>query len=56
MSLISRKHAGPSGIFIATGAIESLGNKVLKWGTSLDCVFLLVLLFLCALTLVVQKG
>ena len=54
---ISQKHAGPSGIFIATGAIGVfLGTQSAQMGR-LQIVFsLLVLLFLCALiTLVVQK-
>ncbi len=47
---ISQKHAGPSGIFIATGAIEHLKCAKCLNGKRSDCVFLsLQLLFLCAL-------
>lgn len=54
---ISQKHAGPSGIFIATGAIGVfLGTQSAQMGTLQIAFSLLVLLFLCALiTLVVQK-
>ena len=54
---ISQKHAGPSGIFIATGAIGVfLGTQSAQMGRLQIAFSLLVLLFLCALiTLVVQK-
>ncbi len=54
---ISQKHAGPSGIFIATGAIGVfLGSQSAQMGRLEVAFSLLVLLFLCALiTLVVQK-
>jgi hypothetical protein len=54
---ISQKHAGPSGIFIATGAIGVfLGTQSAQTGRLQIAFSLLVLLFLCALiTLVVQK-
>ena len=54
---ISQKHAGPSGIFIATGAIGVfLGTQSAQMGRFQIAFSLLVLLFLCALiTLVVQK-
>ena len=54
---ISQKHAGPSGIFIATGAIGVfLGTQSAQIGRLQIAFSLLVLLFLCALiTLVVQK-
>lgn len=54
---ISQKHAGPSGIFIATGAIGVfLGTQSAQMGRIQIAFSLLVLLFLCALiTLVVQK-
>lgn len=54
---ISQKHAGPSGIFIATGAIGVfLGTQSTQMGRLQIAFSLLVLLFLCALiTLVVQK-
>ena len=54
---ISQKHAGPSGIFIATGAIGVfLGTQSAQMGRLQIAFPLLVLLFLCALiTLVVQK-
>ena len=54
---ISQKHAGPSGIFIATGAIGAfLGTQSAQMGRLQIAFSLLVLLFLCALiTLVVQK-
>ena len=54
---ISQKHAGPSGIFIATGAIGIfLGTQSAQMGRFQIAFSLLVLLFLCALiTLVVQK-
>lgn len=54
---ISQKHAGPSGIFIATGAIGVfLGSQSAQIGRLQIAFSLLVLLFLCALiTLVVQK-
>ena len=54
---ISKKHAGPSGIFIATGAIGVfLGTQSAQMGRLQIAFSLLVLLFLCALiTLVVQK-
>ena len=54
---ISQKHAGPSGIFIATGAIGVfLGTHSAQMGRLQIAFSLLVLLFLCALiTLVVQK-
>lgn len=53
----SQKHAGPSGIFIATGAIGVfLGTQSAQMGRLQIAFSLLVLLFLCALiTLVVQK-
>lgn len=54
---ISQKHAGPSGIFIATGAIGVfLGTQSAQMERLQIAFSLLVLLFLCALiTLVVQK-
>lgn len=54
---ISQKHAGPSGIFIATGTIGVfLGTQSAQMGRLQIAFSLLVLLFLCALiTLVVQK-
>ena len=54
---ISQKHAGPSGIFIATGAVGVfLGTQSAQMGRLQIAFSLLVLLFLCALiTLVVQK-
>ena len=54
---ISQKHAGPSGIFIATGAIGVfLGTQSAQMGRLQIAFSLLVLLFLCVLiTLVVQK-
>ncbi len=54
---ISQKHAGPSGIFIATGAIGVfLGTQSAQMGRLQIAFSLLVLMFLCALiTLVVQK-
>ena len=54
---ISQKHAGPSGIFIATGAIGVfLGTQSAQMGRFQIAFSLLVVLFLCALiTLVVQK-
>lgn len=54
---ISQKHAGPSGIFIATGEIGVfLGTQSAQMGRLQIAFSLLVLLFLCALiTLVVQK-
>ena len=54
---ISQKHAGPSGIFIATGALGVfLGTQSAQMGRLQIAFSLLVLLFLCALiTLVVQK-
>ena len=54
---ISQKLAGPSGIFIATGAIGVfLGTQSAQMGRLQITFSLLVLLFLCALiTLVVQK-
>ena len=54
---ISQKHAGPLGIFIATGAIGVfLGTQSAQMGRLQIAFSLLVLLFLCALiTLVVQK-
>lgn len=54
---ISQKHAGPSGIFIATGAIGVfLGTQSAQMGRLQIAFSLLVLLFLCALiTPVVQK-
>ncbi len=54
---ISQKHAGPSGIFIATGAIGVfLGTQSAQMGRLQIAFSLLVLLFLCALiTLVVHK-
>ena len=54
---ISQKHAGPSGIFIATGAVGVfLGTLSAQYGRLQVAFSLLVLLFLCALiTLVVQK-
>ena len=54
---ISQKHAGPSGIFIATGAIGVfLGTQSAQMGRLQIAFSLLGLLFLCALiTLVVQK-
>lgn len=54
---ISQKHAGPSGIFIATGAIGVfLGSQSAQIERLQIAFSLLVLLFLCALiTLVVQK-
>ena len=54
---ISQKHAGPSGSFIATGAIGVfLGTQSAQMGRLQIAFSLLVLLFLCALiTLVVQK-
>ena len=54
---ISQKHAGPSGIFIATGAIGVfLGTQSAQMGRLQIAFSLFVLLFLCALiTLVVQK-
>ena len=54
---ISQKHAGPSGILIATGAIGVfLGTQSAQMGRLQIAFSLLVLLFLCALiTLVVQK-
>lgn len=54
---ISQKHAGPSGIFIVTGAIGVfLGTQSAQMGRLQIAFSLLVLLFLCALiTLVVQK-
>ena len=54
---ILQKHAGPSGIFIATGAIGVfLGTQSAQMGRLQIAFSLLVLLFLCALiTLVVQK-
>lgn len=54
---ISQKHAGPSGIFIATGAVGVfLGTFSAQYGRLQVAFSLLVLLFLCALiTLVVQK-
>ena len=54
---ISQKHAGPSGIFIATGAVGVfLGTLSAQYGRLQIAFSLLVLLFLCALiTLVVQK-
>lgn len=54
---ISQKHAGPSGIFIATGAIGVfLGTQSAQMGRLQIAFSLLVLLFLCALiTLVAQK-
>lgn len=54
---ISQKHAGPSGIFIATGVIGVfLGTQSAQMGRLQIAFSLLVLLFLCALiTLVVQK-
>ena len=54
---ISQKHAGPSGIYIATGAIGVfLGTQSAQMGRIQIAFSLLVLLFLCALiTLVVQK-
>mgnify|MGYP000965988820 FL=1 len=54
---ISQKHAGPSGIFIATGAIGVfLGSQSAQIGRLQIAFSLLVLLFLCVLiTLVVQK-
>ena len=54
---ISQKHAGPSGIFIATGAIGVfLGTQSAQMGRLQIAFSLLVLLFLCALiALVVQK-
>ena len=53
----SQKHAGPSGIFIATGAIGVfLGTQSAQMERLQIAFSLLVLLFLCALiTLVVQK-
>ena len=54
---ISQKHAGPSGIFIATGAVGVfLGTQSAQMERLQIAFSLLVLLFLCALiTLVVQK-
>ena len=54
---ISQKHAGPSGIFIATGAIGVfLGTQSAQMGRLQVAFSLLVLLFLCAsITRVVQK-
>lgn len=54
---ISQKHAGPSGIFIATGAIGVfLGSQSAQIERLQIAFSLLVLLFLCVLiTLVVQK-
>ena len=54
---ISQKHAGPSGIFIATGAIGVfLGTFSAQYGRLQVAFSLLVLLFLCAsITRVVQK-
>lgn len=54
---ISQKHAGPSGIFIAIGAIGVfLGTQSAQMERLQIAFSLLVLLFLCALiTLVVQK-
>ena len=54
---ISQKHAGPSGIFIATGTIGVfLGTQSAQMERLQIAFSLLVLLFLCALiTLVVQK-
>lgn len=54
---ISQKHAGPSGIFIATGAIGVfLGTQSAQMGRLQIAFSLLVLLFLCAsITRVVQK-
>ena len=54
---ISQKHAGPSGIFIVTGAIGVfLGTQSAQMERLQIAFSLLVLLFLCALiTLVVQK-
>lgn len=54
---ISQKHAGPSGIFIATGAIGVfLGTQSAQMERLQIAFSLLVLLFLCALiTLVAQK-
>ena len=54
---ISQKHAGPSGIFIATGAIGVfLGTQSAQMERLQIAFSLLVLLFLCALIrLVVQK-
>ena len=54
---ISQKHAGPSGIFIATGAIGVfLGTQSAQMERLQIAFSLLLLLFLCALiTLVVQK-
>ena len=54
---ISQKHAGPSGIFIATGAIGVfLGTQSAQMGRLQIAFSLFVLLFLCVLiTLVVQK-
>ena len=55
---ISQKHAGPSGIFIATGAVGVfLGTFSAQYGRLQVAFSLLVLLFLCAsITRVVQKG
>ena len=54
---ISQKHAGPSGIFIATGAVGVfLGTFSAQYGRLQVAFSLLVLLFLCAsITRVVQK-
>ena len=54
---ISQKHAGPSGIFIATGAVGVfLGTLSAQYGRLQVAFSLLVLLFLCAsITRVVQK-
>ena len=54
---ISQKHAGPSGIFIATGAVGVfLGTFSARYGRLQVAFALLVLLFLCAIiTQVVQK-
>ena len=54
---ISQKHAGPSGIFIATGAVGVfLGTFSAQYGRLQVAFSLLVLLFLCtSITRVVQK-
>ena len=54
---ISQKHAGPSGIFIATGAVGVfLGTFSAQYGRLQVAFSLFVLLFLCAsITRVVQK-
>ena len=54
---ISQKHAGPSGIFIATGTVGVfLGTLSAQYGRLQVAFSLLVLLFLCAsITRVVQK-